>query len=275
MDKPTFTDWIDTNTLNQDKLAEGTYYNLTLDLNNLTLPEIPWDKLKIPDDLFGLLQVTPKKLSIKDITDRVPKGEGIFDALMESCYAHLKEEFVKGRITGAEYTKAYMQCISISMQSAIQFVTSRDSILWQSVAAQIAALKALIEYYTLLVQYYIAEVNLCLTKTQYASGKLSLALAQEQIRKTKEEMEATRAQTHNSRTDGTSVMGLVEKQKKLYDEQATAYKRNTEIKTVGVYMDGYSVNKTTDEGLEPPDNLTNAQVDSVMSELKKRVFDED
>lgn len=275
MTKPNFANWIDTDNLKQDKLAEGTYYNLTEDLENLQLPDIPWDKLKIPDELLDALQKAPRRLTIQDLTSRVPKGEGVFDALMETCYMHLKEEHERGRISGAEYTKAYIQSMTAALQGAIQFLTTQDSMYWQTLAAQLAAIKGCIEIYTLMVQYYIAEINVCLVKAQYAAGKISLALSQEQIRKVREEMEHTRAQTIDTRTDGTPIGGIIAKQKTLYDEQATAYKRNTEIKTVGVWMDGYSVNKTTDEGLLPPDNLTNSAVDSVMSELKSRVFNQD
>lgn len=272
--KPTFVDWIDTDSLEQDKLAEGTFYNLTLDLGDFNLPEIPWDKLQIPQGIIDALSKNPEKVSVNQLTSRVPKGDGVFDALMESCSNHLKEESISGRITGAEYTKAYVQCFAVAMQSAVQFLTSQDGLYWQSIAAQLAALKATIEFYTLMVQLYIAEINVYITKTQYAAGKISLAVSQEQIKKLKEEMEQLRAQTLDTRTDGLPVVGVVGKQKELYEQQSVAYQRNSEIKAVNLWMDGYSVNKTTDEGLEPPSNLTNANVDSVMSELKSRIFDQ-
>ena len=71
-------------------------------------------------------------VDFKEITDGCPKGTGIFDQLMKSVKAHLKEEYDEQRIRGSEYTQVYLGSLQSAMAQAIQ---------WQ-LGAQIAANQA-------------------------------------------------------------------------------------------------------------------------------------
>lgn len=63
-----------------------------------------------------------------DLTTISLTGSGVFDILMQTATLHLKSELQAGRITGANYTQAYMAAMQYAMQNAVQFVTSSKQI---------------------------------------------------------------------------------------------------------------------------------------------------
>lgn len=60
-------------------------------------------------------------VNIKDITDGKIDGNGVFDELMKSVKAHLKEEYDSQRIRGSEYTQVYIASIQAAMQQSIEW----------------------------------------------------------------------------------------------------------------------------------------------------------
>lgn len=90
-----------------------------------------------------------------------------------------------------------------------------------------------------------------------------------QLAMVKEQAEAQRAQTLDTRSDGTTlVVGSVGKQKDLYAQQITSYMRDAEVKAAKIYSDAWITQKTLDEGLIPPDAFTNATIDEVMTNIQ-------
>ncbi len=83
-----------------------------------------------------------------------------------------------------------------------------------------------------------------------------------------EQVESTRAQTLDTRTDGATVTGAIGKQKDLYTQQITAYKRDSEIKAARIFSDAWITQKTIDEGLTAPTGFTNASLDQVLLAIK-------
>ncbi len=81
----------------------------------------------------------------------------------------------------------------------------------------------------------------------------------------KEQREAERSKTLNTRTDGQTVVGSVGKQKDLYTQQIDSFIKDAKFKTAKMYLDGWITQKTLDEGLTAPTELTNATIDSVLS----------
>jgi hypothetical protein len=181
------------------------------------------------------------RITNADLTTKVIDGTGTFDFLMSAFRVHLKGEFDAGRITGAQYTEAYIALTSAAMQNATQFLLGRDAAFWQAVAAQQQAKTAA----------YTLEQVLPLQKQ----------LAQEQL-------EAARAQTLDTRSDGTPVTGSVGAQKDLYRQQITSYKRDAEIKAAKVFTDAWTVQKTVDEGLDPPVQFSNANLDVILNKIR-------
>lgn len=264
IEKPDFNGWFtDTYTDKGDQLVEKLHYNLAKDLE-IDFPDIDWDSLKIPDDLLEAINKPVKLLTEEDLTSRLPKGTGMFDALMEACKNHLKEDFIQSRLTGSEFSKAYIASMQYSMQFAVQYLTSQEGFYWQNIAAKLAAIKALIEIYTLRIRLYSEKVNAFMARVNYASAKLNLGAIHEQTKRVREEMESARAQTLDTRTDNQTVEGAVGKQKDMQDAQIKAFERNAQKQYIQMYVDALNTRTTVDEGTLPPDEFTESSINSIL-----------
>lgn len=93
-------------------------------------------------------------------------------------------------------------------------------------------------------------------------------VAAKQVILVSEQGEAQRAQTLDTRLDGSTVTGLLGKQKELYSQQITSYKRDAEVKAGKLWIDAWITMKTIDEGLLPPDQFTNTEINEVLATLK-------
>lgn len=102
------------------------------------------------------------------------------------------------------------------------------------------------------------------TKGQVENTKLTTG----QIKLVQEQMESQRSQTTDFRSDGLPVTGLTGKQKALYEQQITSYKRDAEVKAAKLFTDAWITQKTIDEGLSPPGNFANPSLDSILQTLK-------
>jgi outer membrane protein OmpA-like peptidoglycan-associated protein len=233
-----------------------------------------------------------QKLTNEDLTSGRISGSGTFDALMNGFKAHLDSEFAKNRISGAEYTKAYTALTEAAMQSAVQFLLGKDQAFWQAIAAQAQARMAEVQLVTAKVQLETAKAQLVQTqlevmtvKTTYALTKLKLAtesvtfdtakfsldqILPAQKKLVNEQVEAQRAQTLDTRSDGHAIAGSAGAQKALYAQQVESYKRDADVKIAKIFSDAWTVQRTTDDGLSPPDGFTNASLDNVLTQLKVR-----
>lgn len=253
--------------------------------DDFTLPDIDmsgpeWD---IPggDDspIFGAID----KISNESLTTREVGGSGTFDALMESAHNHLKAEFKANRITGGEYTKAYIAMMESCMSNAVQFLLGRDQAYWAAALAQIQAVTARVTLATSKAQFVLAKIQALSAKSEYALTKMKIATESEtycaalfnanqmlpqQLKLITEQTEAQRAQTLDTRSDGTTVTGSVGKQKELYSQQITSYQRDAEVKASKLFTDAWITQKTIDEGLNPPNGFTNASIDTILTKLK-------
>ena len=77
-----------------------------------------------------------------------------------------------------------------------------------------------------------------------------------------------RAQTLDTRSDGSTVVGAVGKQKDLYSQQIKSYQRDSELKAAKLFADAWTVQKTVDEGFVAPANFQNPSLDSVLGHIK-------
>ncbi len=253
--------------------------------DDFTLPDIDmsgpeWD---IPggDDspIFGAIS----KVTNESLTTREVGGSGTFDALMESAHNHLKAEFKANRITGGEYTKAYIAMMESCMSNAVQFLLGRDQAYWAAAMAQIQAVTARVQLATSKAQFVLAKIQALSSKSEYALTKLKIATESEtycaalfnanqmlpqQLKLITEQTEAQRAQTLDTRSDGATVTGSVGKQKELYSQQITSYQRDAEVKASKLFTDAWITQKTIDEGLNPPNGFTNASIDTILTKLK-------
>lgn len=223
------------------------------------------------------------KVTNESLTTREVGGSGTFDALMESAHNHLKAEFKANRITGGEYTKAYIAMMESCMSNAVQFLLGRDQAYWAAAMAQIQAVTARVQLATSKAQYVLAKIQALSSKSEYALTKMKIATESEtycaalfnanqmlpqQLKLITEQTEAQRAQTLDTRSDGTTVTGSVGKQKELYSQQITSYQRDAEVKASKLFTDAWITQKTIDEGLNPPNGFTNASIDTILTKLK-------
>lgn len=253
--------------------------------DDFTLPDIDmsgpeWD---IPGGDNSPIFDAITKVTNESLTTREVGGSGTFDALMESAHNHLKAEFKANRITGGEYTKAYIAMMEACMSNAVQFLLGRDQAYWAAAMAQIQAVTARVQLATSKAQFVLAKIQALSAKSEYALTKMKIAtesetycaalfnadqLLPQQLKLITEQTEAQRAQTLDTRSDGTTVTGSVGKQKELYSQQITSYQRDAEVKASKLFTDAWITQKTIDEGLNPPNGFTNASIDTILTKLK-------
>ncbi|MCZ2128553.1 MAG: hypothetical protein LC099_12415 [Anaerolineales bacterium] len=198
----------------------------------------------------------PCSVDNSDLTERKVDGCGTFDVLMSSVYAHLRTEFDKNRITGAEYTKAYIALTESVISNSVQFLLQKETSYWQAVAGQLEVVKT---------AKAIEEIE------QNIINKTKEALILDEQRKlVKEQMESQLAQTLDVRTDSAAVSGLIKTQKDLYKQQIDSYKRDAETKVGKLLIDTWTTQKTVDEGLTAPTQVSNANLDTLISALRSR-----
>lgn len=351
--------------------ANELIQSLTTD-NDFTIPEVDFndDVFKFPGDSTGAMYDAVKPLVEGDLTSRMVGGSGLFDGLMVALGSHLESQYDKGRIAGAEYTKAYIAAFEGAMGNAVQFLLSKDSAFWQAQSAQVQAITARVQLETAKVQLAATQLEAMNQKANYALTKMRLAtesvnyciaqfnltqmlpaqkegqdlsnqiadynltmlmpaeLAMSQAQKEgqdlsndtatynlaqilpmqlllntaqkegqliandtatynlstrlpkevenlgyqgnmlKEQTEAQRAQTLDTRVDGTAVTGVLGKQKALYSQQIVSYQRDSELKAARIWSDAWITQKTIDEGLVPPDTFTNTNVNAVLQTVR-------
>lgn len=257
---------------------------LTADLN-INLPVIDWNDpiWQLPiDENSDIFKNIPKILST-DLTNGC--GEGVFDLLMKGFKFHLEQEYKAQRITGAEYTKAYIALTESAMSNATQFLLQKDQAFWQAAVAQLQAFAALVgtqtakaEYVRVLLEAQTAGANYALTSLKlsnedmaFGTAKYNLAnILPQQYKLVQEQTEVQRAQTQDTRTDGSPIDGVLGKQRDLYDQQIDSYQEDSQLKAARLFADAWTVQKTVDEGLEPPDGFTNAQVQKALAKVQQR-----
>ncbi|MFA7188460.1 MAG: hypothetical protein WC117_00060 [Sphaerochaetaceae bacterium] len=266
-----------------DSLTEGEDFEIPdIDLSG---PEF-----EIPGGADGPMYDPIPALTEAQLTTRVVGGEGMFDGLMASYSAHIKDQYSKGLITGAEYTKAYIALATSALSGAVSYLLGKDQAYWQAQIAQIGAVTARVNLETAKVQLATAQLEALNQKAQFSLTKMKLATEdmtyctgkfnleqimpqqllnlQEQNSLIQEQKESQRAQTLDIRSDGAAVTGVLGKQKLLYAQQTTSYIRDAEVKAAKIFSDAWITQKTMDEGLVAPPAFTNASVDVVMENIK-------
>jgi len=143
--------------------------------------------------------ITP--LSIDDLTTKVVDGNGVFDAIMTSIRAHLIEEYDQGRIAGSEYVTAYIQLVTAALSTATQFTLQRDASTYQNLlvqmqarTAQIASVIAAAELAKARQMLVLTHAQVLTAQTDYARGKMALAIDDINYTKIEAEIQVVKAQ---------------------------------------------------------------------------------
>ena len=217
---------------------------------DFSIPNVDFDNkaFKIPDSLLDALQKVPEPLTIGLLTERKIDGDGAFDAVMTALKSHLKLEYDEGRITGAEYSKAYIAMLQSALQFAVQYLISRDNAYYQALGAQTQALISSINVYKAKVELAIAQAQAHQNKAEYANRVLGLGavekqtlLTNAQTSKTTEEVKLVTSQTARTEQDtklteaNTSKVG---KESLLVEAQTSQTAENTKLVTANTLKVG-------------------------------------
>ena len=238
------------------------------DLSNELLVELTGDadfsipKINLADPQFDIpydpnsdLYKTVKHLTNDDLTTKDIDGSGTFDVLMGGVASQLQEEFSSERITGAEYTRAYVSCITAAMQSAIQFVTTKDQVFWQAQTAQYEAFKARLDAET-------ARITLAASLYDMYNRKAQYALTKEQLALTKDQDTLLQTQNSNAILEGNinsyQLSDVLPSQVNLTKEQIT-----------GVAIQNSSNQYTLDHILPSQWDLLKEQLESQIAQTKE------
>lgn len=252
---------------------------------NIPAVDLTGVEYDIPSDVASIFSDTnaPSLLDVNALTDGTVGGEGAFDKIMSSHKAHIKEQYELGLITGDQYTKAYIELTTAALSSGVQMVLGRDATYWQAQLVRLQGRKAEIEAVTARVQLGIAKAQLAaanrqaqmvnaqyvLTLMQTSVEDAKYRLIHDQMDMIKEQTEAQRGQTLDTRSDGvTPITGSVGKQKELYDQQIDSYLKDAKQKVAKLYMDAWTVQRTTDEAFTPPNQFTNTEIEAVLLSLR-------
>jgi hypothetical protein len=125
------------------------------------------------------------RVSAVDVTTKTVDGTGTFDTFAAGIAAHLLNEYVANRITGAEYTKAFTTLMESALVQATQFALNKEQVYWQSQLVQAQAINARVALMTAKIQLAQAEMeaknaaaNFALTKSKIRESELTACISQ-------------------------------------------------------------------------------------------------
>lgn len=199
--------------------------------------DVPWD----PDNpVFDPVE----KVELPELLEAVTALTTHFKDLLDVQHK-------AGRITNADFAKTFVGLSQVAMGGAVQFVLGKDQAYWMAVKTQADAITAK-------NQNELARMNIMVARAQFASLKLGLAstdsqfgvsevnrmeLLPAQVNLTKEQHEGARAQTLDTRVDGSSISGQLGAQKQLTMKQTLMVHEQMEAQraqTLDARQDGMS-----------------------------------
>lgn len=145
------------------------------------------------------------KLTVGSLTGGEKEGRGIFEELMRATKAHLEGEYNAKRITGAQYTEAYIASMQTAMAQGSQY----------------------------LLQYILTNQQIRLLDQQVLEAEKSVELVQAQIDQIRKNMELTDEQiilAQKSQLQADQDLINSTKQEDLIDEQIILAQKDQTIK---------------------------------------------
>lgn len=220
---------------------------------------------QLPDITPSIVPVTidttitgtvPDEVTVADLTDGNVQGNGVFDQLMRAVGRHLTLEYDANRITGADYTQAYIGSIAAVLQSSVQFVLSKDrevlsaELVKEQILKTRADTEATLQAATLTKQQQSTEA----LRGVVTAGQANKIAAEERLVKwkTTTEQAQTLSTVKNADDDtdivllnGSTAVGTMGKQQLLYQRQADGFLRDAEQKAAKLFADLAAVRYTT------------------------------
>ncbi len=246
-----------------------------------------------------------EEVTFDEITNGCPSGDGIFDKLMSSVKAHLKEEYDAQRIRGSEYTQVYLGGLQGAMSQAIQWQlgaqiaenqaklievqienAEKQNLLLDEQRALIIAQKENTEQQTLNLQAELLNIpkqgDILEAQRDNISGQTGLtaakALTEEYNLSTAlpaqtaildQKLITEEAQTKDATSQG-AVEGALGKRNTLLTRQAEGFERDAEQKASRAIFDtwGMAIGSGID-GSEFPAEVQTNKLDEVIRHLRE------
>lgn len=146
--------------------------------SSYAFPTVDWSgaDYALPSSSGNPLYTAITRISEDTVTSRKVDGPGVFDGFMSAIGAHLKGEWQSGRISGGDYAKVYIEAMSMALQQAVAFLTSREAAYWQSLLMQSQARAAEIDAVTAKVNLKLAQYKGSLARWEGAKLESETAL---------------------------------------------------------------------------------------------------
>lgn len=275
---------------NAKTLLESVTQGLDFSVPNVDFNDAAFE---IPEGLAEALKNVPDKLTIEMLTERKVDGAGCFDAIMKAMRVHLAEEYEAGRITGAEYTKAYIATMQVSLQQAVAYLLGKDQAFYQALDTQAKALASNIDAYAAKVRLAIAQAQAHLVKAQYAGEVLKLGTIDKQTDQIMAQTDLTDAQTEtqkqqklllveqteqahsqvsDTRLDGTTpVEGYVGNQNSLLKQQVQSFKNDHIVKGAKIFADSFATQLSMSTATVDGTGLDAAGINKAVSTLQSSI----
>ena len=255
---------------------------------DFSIPQVDFNDpaFEIPPGISEALKHSPDPLTLETLTTRVVDGEGAFDVIMTALKAHLVAEYDNNRITGAEYTKAYIAMTQGALQYAVQYLLGKDAAFYQALGSQAQALGLSINAYTAKTQLAIAQAQAHQNKAQYANAVLQLAATEDQTQlidaqteSQKQQKELLKAQTEQAHAqvsdtllDGsTPVTGYTGNQNSLLKQQVVSFKKDAIIKAAKIYADSLTTQLSMSTATVEGTGLDATNIGSAMGKLQASI----
>lgn len=133
-------------------------------------------------------------------------GTGMFDTLMSSIGSHLEREHKQGRITGKEYSEAWVNAMAAALSTATQFVLSKDQSHYQAQLAQLQVRMAETQTVTERLNAEITKAKLVQSQTEALTAAAALALTKLQLARENAQYDQTVAQTEGVTYQNTNLL---------------------------------------------------------------------
>lgn len=191
-------------------------------------------------------------MNIPDLTEQSLTGAGVLDALLTTIKLHLDREFQEERIKGNEYANAYVQLVSAALNAAVQYAVSKPES-----EAKVADMEALRPSTVLASEKNVVKIE---TEKELIRAKLMTEIAQ-----TMDVIEWTPGQP-------ISVLGVIGKQKALYEEQKQGYVKDAIIKAAKIYADTAHLQLNVNENYTNGSNgLSDGHIATMMAKVSGAV----
>ncbi len=220
------------------------------------------------------------------------EGTGIFDVTMKVAAQHLEREFNAERITGNDYTQAYIAMMGAAMSAATQFALQQELTAAQTaktqaeldlIAAQIllsAEQRQATEAERLLTDQKTVTERAQVDDSPLNTGSVlhsQVALMVEQKLKVVQETallaqktDTEKAQIKSIGVDADSVIGL---QKDLYKEQGKGFATDRKVKGAKLYADVFAIQLNLNEGVDTQNTgMSKSDLSTAMAKVQTSII---